>query len=63
MVPGSHVRILAEGDYVMFSVTVLRGQTEAGKYEGDVFVAGNIYGYIPHSSVCQLLFVYCSAHD
>lgn len=40
VVPGSHVRVLSEGEYVLFSVTILRGQTEAGRYEGDTFVPG-----------------------
>ena len=40
VVPGSHVRVLAEGDYVMFSIAVLKGHTEAGKYEGETFVPG-----------------------
>ena len=60
VVPGSHVRILAEGDYVMFSITILRGQTEAGKYEGDVFVAGiYIISQVYHASL-YYIYVLCT---
>lgn len=40
VVPGSHFKVMAEGDYVMISITILRGQYEAGKFEGDTFVPG-----------------------
>ena len=40
VVPGSHIKVLSEGEYVMFSLTILRGQYEAGKYEGETFVPG-----------------------
>ena len=40
VVPESHHRLLAEGDYVMYSVTVLRGHSEAGRFEGETFVPG-----------------------
>jgi hypothetical protein len=43
VVPGSHVRVLAEGDYVMYSIAILKGHTEAGKYEGETFVPGMVY--------------------
>ena len=43
VVPGSHQKILAEGEYVMFSIAILRGQYEAGKYEGELFVPGEFF--------------------
>ena len=47
MVPGSHVKVLTEGEYVLFSLTILRGQYEAGKYEGETFVPGTSH-FINH---------------
>ena len=36
------LKILSEGEYIMFSITILRGQYEAGKYEGEIFVPGTL---------------------
>ena len=52
VVPGSHFKILTEGEYIMFSIVILRGQYEAGKYEGEIFVPGEIF-----SIVSQNLYV------
>ena len=46
VVPGSHVKVCAEGESIMYSIVVLRGQYEAGKFEGDTFVPGNSVDYI-----------------
>lgn len=40
VVPGSHAKVCAEGDYIMYSIVVLRGHYEAGKFEGETFVPG-----------------------
>lgn len=40
VVPESHHKVMAEGDFVMYSITVIRGQYEAGKYEGETFIPG-----------------------
>ena len=42
VVPGSHLKVLAEGDSVLYTIVVLRGQYEAGKFEGETFVPGNL---------------------
>ena len=36
----------AEGEYVLYSIVILRGQYEAGKFEGDTFVPGNNVDYV-----------------
>jgi V-type H+-transporting ATPase subunit C len=46
VVPGSHIRVCQEGESVLYSVVVLRGQYEAGRFEGDTFVPGNSVDYI-----------------
>jgi V-type H+-transporting ATPase subunit C len=46
VVPGSHVKVCQEGEYVLYSIVVLRGQYEAGKFEGDTFVPGNCVDYV-----------------
>lgn len=46
VVPGSHTKVCQEGESVLYSLVVLRGQYEAGKFEGDTFVAGNSVDYI-----------------
>jgi V-type H+-transporting ATPase subunit C len=38
--------VCAEGEYVLYSIVILRGQYEAGKFEGDTFVPGNNVDYV-----------------
>jgi len=40
LVPGSLVKVLEDGDSVLYTVTVLKGMYEAGYYEGEEFVQG-----------------------
>ena len=39
-------QVCAEGEYVLYSIVILRGQYEAGKFEGDTFVPGNNVDYV-----------------
>jgi hypothetical protein len=41
VVPESHNKVCEEGEFVMYSVLVIRGQYQAGNYEGDTFVPGS----------------------
>lgn len=41
VVPGSLKRVHQDSDCVLYAITILKGQYEAGYYEGDDFVAGN----------------------
>jgi hypothetical protein len=42
VVPNSHTKVYEEGEFVLYSILILRGQYQAGTYEGDVFVPGTI---------------------
>lgn len=42
----------------MFSVTILRGQYEAGKYEGETFVPGESYWLTLKASVACLHYAF-----
>ena len=41
VVPGSLQKVHQDNDSVLYCVTILKGQYEAGYYEGDEFVSGN----------------------
>lgn len=42
VVPKSAVKIYSENDVHLYTVTILKGQYEAGYYEGDEFVQGEL---------------------
>lgn len=48
VVPGSYKRIVEEGEYVLYGVTILKGHYEAGRYidGGDVFEPGTFVDYL-----------------
>ncbi|CAM9746359.1 unnamed protein product [Pylaiella littoralis] len=46
VVPGSTQKVLEEGDQVLYTVTVLRGQYQAGFHDGEQFQAGMSTDYV-----------------
>lgn len=40
VVPGSHKRVLEEGESVMYSILIIKNKYLPGHFEGDVFVPG-----------------------
>lgn len=46
VVPDSAVKIVEEGDSVLYSITVLKGHHTSGKIENDAFVAGTFVSYL-----------------
>lgn len=46
VVPGSSQKVLEEGEQVLYTVTVLRGQYQAGFHDGEQFQAGMSVDYI-----------------
>ncbi|CAM9625700.1 unnamed protein product [Scytosiphon promiscuus] len=46
VVPGSSQRVLEEGDQVLYTVTILRGQYQAGFHDGEQFQAGMSTDYV-----------------
>lgn len=46
VVPGSAKRMVEEGDWVLFALTILRGQYQAGIFVDDVFTAGRYVDYL-----------------
>lgn len=54
VVPGSLKKIHDDLDATLFSVAILKGQYEAGYYEGDSFVAGNKVDFeVEFTKVCR----------
>lgn len=54
VVPGSVFKIHTEGETSLFGVTVLKGQTECGYYEGEDFVPGKYVSYVePFKAACR----------
>jgi len=45
VVPGSATRVVAEGEHVLYTVVILKGQYEAGHIEGDEFKQGNFVDF------------------
>ena len=41
VVPGSLQQVMSDSDSILYAVTILKGQYEAGYFEGDEFQAGN----------------------
>lgn len=46
VVPNSTMKILEDGEYVVYTVTILAGQYEAGCMDGDTFSPGNYMDYV-----------------
>jgi V-type H+-transporting ATPase subunit C len=47
IVPGSAKRIIEEGEFVLYGVSMLRGHYAAGRYvEGDIFEPGTLVDYV-----------------
>jgi len=47
VVPGSAIKLMAEGEHVLFSIVILKGQYEAGFLdEDDVFQQGNFVDFL-----------------
>ena len=54
VVPGSVQEVLRDEDSVLFAVTILKGQYEAGYFEGDEYQAGNKIDFVSEfSKVCR----------
>lgn len=45
-VPGSSVKILEDGESCLYTVTVLKGQYQAGFYDGEQFQQGMVVDYV-----------------
>jgi len=48
IVPGSHKRVLQQGEHFLYSIVVLKGQYEAGYLEDDEFHPGNYVDFLDH---------------
>lgn len=46
VIPGSAFRLHTEGDNHLYGITILKGHSEAGYYDGDEFVAGKYVDYL-----------------
>mmetsp|Transcript_54431 Transcript_54431/g.74408 ORF Transcript_54431/g.74408 Transcript_54431/m.74408 type:complete len:445 (-) Transcript_54431:325-1659(-) len=46
VVPGSSIKIFEEGEFSIWTVTILAGQYEAGCMDGDTFSPGNFKDYV-----------------
>lgn len=46
VVPGSTAKLFEDGESALYTVTILKGQYEAGFYEGDTFQQGVFVDYV-----------------
>lgn len=54
VVPGTAQLIHSDGEMRLYSITILKGQTECGFYEGDDFVPGKFVDYVePFKAACR----------
>lgn len=54
VVPGSLVEVKKDKESILYSLTILKSQYQAGRYEGDEFMAGNTVDFVSHfNKICK----------